>query len=212
MYLPKHFQETRVEVLHDLMRLHPLAALVALTPTGLEANHVPLEIDPMPVPFGTLRGHIARANPLWRNLSRDFEALAIFQGPSTYISPSWYPTKKTTGKVVPTWNYAVVHAYGALRFIDDRVWLREFVERLTSRHEAERPAPWKVSDAPADFIEQQLAAIIGFEMPIARLEGKWKTSQNRPAVDRAGVVQALAKKGGESAIAMADFVARLKSD
>ena len=211
MYLPKHFDETRVDVLHGLIRGHPLASLVTLTATGLDANHLPLEINPSPAPFGTLRGHVARANPLWRSFSPDVEALAIFRGPSAYVSPSWYPTKAETGKVVPTWNYAVVHAYGALRIIDDRVWLREFVEQLTSRHEAGRRQSWKVSDAPADFIEQQLAAIIGFEMPITRLQGKWKLSQNRPLADSAGVVEGLLEEGGDNAVATAHLVRRSRT-
>src|SRR5215475_15515094 len=134
MYIPKHFEERRVEILHELIRLYPLAALVVLTSNGLDANHIPFQVDPHPIPFGTLRGHIARANPLWYHFSVDVEAMAIFQGPSKYISPSWYPTKRETAKVVPTWNYAVVHAHGALRIIDDQAWLRGFVERLTNRH------------------------------------------------------------------------------
>lgn len=206
MYVPKHFAETRVETLHELMRAHPLAALVTLTPDGLDANHIPFELDPEPAPFGTLRGHIARANPLWRDASREVGALAIFQGPGTYISPSWYPTKQETGKVVPTWNYAIVHAHGPLRVIEDRHWLRELVERLTNRHEAGRRDPRKVTDAPADFIDQQLGAIIGLELPIARLVGKWKTSQNRPARDQDGVVAGLLQEGHESAAAMAELV------
>lgn len=206
MYVPKHFAETRVETLHELMRAHPLAALVTLTPDGLDANHIPFELDPAPAPFGTLRGHIARANPLWRDASREVGALAIFQGPGTYISPSWYPTKQETGKVVPTWNYAIVHAHGPLRVIEDRHWLRELVERLTNRHEAGRRDPRKVTDAPADFIDQQLGAIIGLELPIARLVGKWKTSQNRPARDQDGVVAGLLQEGHESAAAMAELV------
>ena len=164
MYLPKHFEETRVDVLHALIRAHPLGALVVITRDGLDANHIPLEVDPDPAPFGTLRGHIARANPLWREISGDAPTLAIFQGPDTYVSPAWYATKQQTGKVVPTWNYAVVHAHGSLRFIDDRAWLRAFVQRLTDRHEASRADPWKVTDAPADYVETQLGAIIGLEM------------------------------------------------
>jgi transcriptional regulator len=208
MYLPKHFEETRVEVLHELIRAQPLAAIVTLTPDGLEANHVPLEITPEPAPLGTLRGHIARANPLWRDAVRDAEALVIFQGPGSYISPAWYPTKRETGKVVPTWNYAVVHAHGALRFIDDRVWLRAFVEALTNRHEAGRADPWKVGDAPADYIDAMVGGIIGLEVRITRLVGKWKVSQNRPAPDREGVVAGLRERGGEPANAMADLVNR----
>ena len=140
------------------------------------------------------------------------EALAIFQGPGSYISPSWYPTKKETAKVVPTWNYAVVHAHGALQFIDDRVWLRAFVEELTNRHEAERRDRWKVTDAPPDYIEQQLGAIIGLEIPIARLIGKWKVSQNRPAQDRDGVVESLLQEGGHSAAAIATLVRESRSE
>ena len=191
MYVPAHFEETRFEVLHQLIHEHPLAALVTLGPAGLEANHIPLELDPAPAPLGTLRGHVARGNPVWRELSRDVEALAIFQGPQAYISPAWYPTKRETGKVVPTYNYAVVHAYGPVRIIEDRAWLRGLVERLTTRHEAGRPGAWKVTDAPADFVEQMLGAIVGIEIPLTRLVGKWKVSQNRPAADREGVVQAL---------------------
>jgi len=208
MYLPKHFEETRVQVLHELIGAHPLGALVAMTSAGLDANHIPFEVDPEPAPFGTLRGHIARANGLWRDFSRDVEALVIFQGPGTYVSPAWYPTKQETAKVVPTWNYAVVHAYGVLRFIDDRDWLRAFVTKLTARHEAPRPDPWKVTDAPADYIEQMLGAIIGLEIPITRLVGKWKVSQNRPAQDRDGVVEGLLREGGRSAAAMAELVRR----
>jgi transcriptional regulator len=206
MYLPKHFEETRVQVLHELIHAHPLGALVVLTSAGLEANHIPLEVDPDPAPFGTLRGHIARANPLWRDSARDTEALVLFQGPGTYISPAWYATKQETGKVVPTWNYAVVHAHGPVRFIDDRAWLRAFVEQLTNRHEAARPEPWRITDAPADFIDKQLGAIIGLEIPITRLVGKWKVSQNRPPQDREGAVEGLSREGGDAGAAMARLI------
>ena len=206
MYLPKHFEETRVEVLHGLIHAHPFAALVTLTPAGLDANHIPFEVDPEPAPFGTLRGHVARANPVWREFSRDVEALVIFQGPDTYVSPAWYPTKQETGSVVPTWNYAVVHAHGPLRVIDDRAWLRAFVTKLTNRHESARREPWHVTDAPAEYIDRQLGAIIGLEIPITRLVGKWKMSQNRPAQDRAGVVDGLTRERDTSGAAVADLV------
>lgn len=206
MYLPKHFEETRVDVLHGLIRAHPLGALVTLTAGGLEANHIPFEIDPDPAPFGTLRGHVARANPLWRDFSSSVDALVIFQGPGTYVSPSWYPSKLEGGKVVPTWNYAVVHAYGPLRPIDDPGWLRAFVEKLTDRHEAGRKAPWKVTDAPADYVDKMVTAIVGIELQIARLAGKWKVSQNRPARDREGVVAGLQERGDEASRAMAELV------
>ena len=206
MYVPKHFEETRVEVLHELIRAQPLGALVTLTPGGLDANHIPFEVDPEPAPFGTLRGHVARANPVWKDAARDAQALVIFQGPGAYISPSWYPTKKETAKVVPTWNYVVVHAHGMLRVIDDRAWLRAFVERLTDRHEAGRREPWQVTDAPADFIDAMVGAIVGIEVPIARLIGKWKVSQNRPEADREGAAAGLREDGHAAAVAMAELV------
>jgi transcriptional regulator len=202
VYLPKHFEETRVEVLHGLIRAYPLGALVSVNAGGLDATHIPFEVD----------ADVARANPVWRETAPGAPALVIFQGPDTYVSPSWYPTKSETGKVVPTWNYAVVHAHGAPRFIDDRGWLRAFVERLTERHEAERPAPWKVTDAPADFIDKQVGAIIGLEIPIARLIGKWKVSQNRSPQDRAGVADGLLREVRPSSAAMADLVRRSGSE
>ena len=212
MYVPKHFEEKRVEVLHEFIRAHPLGALVTLAPDGLDANHIPFEVDPDPAPFGTLRGHVARANSVWRESSRDTPALVIFQGPEHYISPSWYPTKKETGKVVPTWNYVVVHAHGPLRFIDDPNRAREHVERLVHRHEVGRTEPWKVTDAPPDYIDKQLGAIIALEIPIARLTGKWKVSQNRIARDRDGVVESLLREDRDSAASMADLVRRSQGD
>ncbi|TMQ07106.1 MAG: FMN-binding negative transcriptional regulator [Deltaproteobacteria bacterium] len=208
MYVPSHFEETRVDVLHQLVRDHPLAVLVTHTSAGLEANHVPMEIDPEPAPFGTLRGHVSRANAMWQTASGALDALAIFQGPDHYITPAWYATKRATGKVVPTWNYAVVHAHGPLRVVDDPAWLRALVERLTNRHEAERPEPWQVTDAPADYIAAMVRAIVGIELPIRRLVGKWKASQNKSAPDRTGVADGLQAAGGPDAAAMAELVRR----
>ena len=210
MYLPSHFAEARVDVLHDLIRAHPFGTLVVLASNGLDANHIPFEIDPEPAPFGTLRGHLARANPVWKDFSSQVDALAIFQGPHTYISPSWYPTKKEHGKVVPTWNYAVVHATGPLRVIDEQAWVRRFVEQLTNHHEAHRRDPWKVTDAPADFIDTMTSAIVGVEIPIARLAGKWKVSQNRPEKDRIGVVEGLLQNRNDDSSAMAQLVGQKK--
>jgi transcriptional regulator len=207
MYLPKHFEETRVDVLHGLIREYPLGALVMVTARGLEANHIPFEVDPEPAPFGTLRGHVARANPIWREAA-SADTLVIFQGPDTYVSPAWYPTKAATGKVVPTWNYAVVHAHGTPRFIDDRAWLRAFVEKLTTRHESHRPEPWQVTDAPADYVDSMVNGIIGLEIPITGLIGKWKVSQNRQAPDRTGVVEGLEREAPRAGAAMADLVRR----
>jgi len=203
MYLPPHFEETRTEVLHQLIRERPL---VTLGDDGLSANHIPFELDSAPAPFGTLRGHVARANPVWRNYSQYTESLIIFHGPQVYISPSWYETKKQSGEVVPTYNYAVVHAYGSLRIIDDRAWLRGLVTRLTDRFESTSVAPWRVSDAPQEFIDNQLGAIVGIEIVLSKLTGKWKVSQNRPAQDRAGVVDALSVSSDADSLAMARLV------
>ncbi len=161
-------------------------------------------LDPEPTPYGTLLGHLAKPNPQARGAAGNLEALAIFQGPDAYITPSWYATKRSTGKVVPTWNYVAVHAYGPISFFDDPERLRQHVTRLTDRHEGARSTPWAVTDAPEDFIDGMLRGIVGFAMPIARIEGKWKMSQNRPAEDRAGVVAGLA---GEDRAAVADLVA-----
>ena len=136
MYIPKHFAEPRVDVLHQLIRTRSLSTLVTLSSSGLNANHIPLHLSPEPSPFGTLRGHVARANPIWNDLNKDLEALAIFHVPDAYVTPSWYPSKVETGKVVPTWNYAVAHAYGTLRVVDDPTWLRCHLEELTAHNEA----------------------------------------------------------------------------
>ena len=210
MYIPKHFEETRVEVLHELIRAHPLAALVINTQDGLDANHIPFEINPEPAPFGALRGHVARSNPVWRQVSPDVQALAIFQGPNTYVSPSWYPSRQETGKVVPTWNYAVVHAYGRLRVIEDRMWLRRLVERLTNEHERAVQNPWSPSEAPANFIDEQLNAIVGLEMPIERMIGKWKVSQNRLQQDQGAVIEALRQEDSEAGKVIADLIRRYR--
>ena len=211
MYVPSHFSESRVNVLHDLIRTHPFGALVVLASDGIDANHIPFELDPEPAPFGTLRGHVARANPVWRDFSTELHALVLFQGAHAYISPAWYATKQEHGKVVPTWNYAVVHAHGPLRVIDDPAWLRQFVGALTDRHEAARRDPWRVTDAPADFINTMVAAIVGIEIPIAKLTGKWKVSQNRPEKDRAGVAEGLMHSPSDAAISMAQLVREKKS-
>jgi transcriptional regulator len=190
MYLPPHFEQHDRVALQALMREHPLAALVTSGPDGLTADHVPLEFDATAGEHGTLVGHVARANPLWQSAAGK-PVLAIFRGPQAYVSPSWYPSKASTHKVVPTWNYAVVHAHGVLEAVDDAPWLRELVGRLTDRHEAPRPAPWSVNDAPADYVQTMLRAIVGIRIPIERLVGKWKVSQNRSQADREGVAQGL---------------------
>jgi transcriptional regulator len=191
LYLPVHFNETRPEVMQALMRAHPLCTLVTQCESELVANHVPVQTLAEPKPLGCIRGHIARANPLWRDYRADTQALAIFQGPQVYISPSFYPSKAETGEVVPTWNYAVVHASGTLRFIQNAGWLRDFVAGLTATHEAPRAVPWKIDDAPAPYVDKMLSLIVGFEFSIATLSGKWKVSQNRSQADQQGVIRNL---------------------
>jgi len=205
MYLPAHFAESRAEVLHALIRSHPLGLLVTQNGDGsIAANDIPFVLDASDDRSpGVLRAHVARANPLWRTARGDVESLVVFQGPQGYVSPAWYPGKAEHGKVVPTWNYVVVQARGALRAIDDRGWLRAFVTRLTDRHEDPRPAPWAVTDAPADYVDTMLGAIVGIEMPVTSLVGKWKVSQNRPAADREGVAQGLDREHGDPALAAA---------
>lgn len=206
VYLPKQFEETRIEVLHDLVRAHPLGALVVLGPQGLIANHLPFELVPEPAPFGTLRCHVSRANLVWRDHSKEVDALAIFQASQAYITPAWYASKREDGKVVPTWNYAVVHAHGRLRAIEDSEWLRGLVTRLTDRFEGGRDEPWKVTDAPAEFVDKQLRGIVGLEMTVAKLIGKWKMSQNRSAEDRDGVVRGLRESHDAEVRRVADVV------
>lgn len=206
MYVPRHFEETRVEVMHGLIRARPLATLVVLTDSGLEANHLPLHVSAEPAPLGALRGHVARANPMWREFRHGSEVLAVFQGPQAYITPSWYPANTDTGKVVPTWNYAVVHAYGLLRTVDDPAWIRAQLEALTAHNEAAFAEPWQVADAPADYVERMIAAVVGIEIVVTRMTGKWKTSQNQPPSNRAGVVRGLQSAGTDAALEMARLV------
>jgi transcriptional regulator len=206
MYLPRHFEEARAEVLHELIVAHPLATLVTLTSHGLEANPIPLHLRHEGGAFGTLVGHVARANPMWTQFDPSVEALAVFHGPQAYITPSWYATKRQTGKVVPTWNYVIVQARGPLRIRDDADWVRELLHALTARHEAARPAPWSVDDAPRDYTEALMRSVVGIEIPITRLTGKWKVSQNQPAANRAGVVAGLVDDGTPDAAAMAELV------
>lgn len=207
MYIPSQFDEKRPEALHGLVREHPLGTLVTLGASGLNANHIPFELDAGADGQGVLRAHIARANPLWQEFASEVEALVVFQGAQTYISPGWYPTKQEDGRAVPTYNYMVVHAYGPLKVIDDAQWIRAQLERLSGRHEAGQAHPWKIADAPRDYIDKLLRAIVGIEIPITRLMGKWKVSQNQPAVNREGVERGLREQGGDAAIAMADAVA-----
>ena len=211
MYLPKYFEETRTSVLHETMHANPFGTLVTLTSEGLDANHIPMEIDPAPAPYGTVRGHVARGNPVWRDL-QSHDVLTIFQGPHTYISPSWYPTAQDSHTAVPTWNYVVVHAHGTIRIIDDEAWVRGQLEALMSRFEAGRTNPWRMSDIPADYVNTHIRGVVGFEVRISRLIGKWKVSQNRPAGDVQGIVDGLRNRGASSDDDMARLVARARDD
>lgn len=192
--------------MHELIRARPLATLVTLSSSGLNANHIPLHLSESPAPFGTLQGHVARANPILSDLEKNTEVLAVFHGPDAYITPSWYATKKETGKVVPTWNYAVVHAYGYVRVVGDVSWLRAQLEALTTHNEASFSEPWAVADAPHEFTEKLIGNIVGFEMVISRLSGQWKVSQNQPQQNQASVVEGLKASGQQDSSAMAALV------
>ncbi len=200
MYLPKSFHETRAEVLHALMRDYPFATVVMRGAEELVANHLPFEL----VSDTLLHGHVARGNEMAR--ADGAAVLVIFQAADGYISPNWYPSKQETGREVPTWNYAVVHVHGRLRVTDDKAWLRQLLERLTERHEAGQPKPWHVSDAPEDHIEKMLSAIVGIEISIDRIEGKFKLNQNHPDANRAGVMRGLAERAGRRDGELADLM------
>ena len=195
MYIPTQFDEPDMAVMHELMRSRPLATLVTLSSGGLEANHIPMVLSAESGPYGTLRGHVARSNPLWHEHPGNTDVLLVFHGAESYITPSWYASKADGGKVVPTWNYVSVQAKGKLRAIHDAVWIRSQMESLTSDNEAEFEHPWAVSDAPHEFTEKLLEAIVGIEIIITELKGKWKVSQNRSASDRLSVAEGLNRHG-----------------
>lgn len=204
MYLPTAFEEQRPEALHALMQAHPLGTLVTYGPDGLDANHIPFELDTAVGPHGLLRAHVARANPVWQQAA-DTEVLVVFRAADGYISPNWYPSKPEHHRHVPTWNYAVVHAHGVLRVRDDERFLRGLVARLTREHEArsQQQKPWKMGDAPTDYIDGLLKAIVGLEIEVTRLVGKYKLGQNREERDRLGAAAGLEGLGNvEAAKAM----------
>jgi transcriptional regulator len=206
LYEPPLHREDDLERQHALIRGRPLGLLVSGGSHGLLANAVPFLIDSGASRLGTLRAHVARANPQWRDLAQAPAALVVFQGVDHYITPSWYATKAETHKVVPTWNYVMVQARGQAKIIEDDAWLSRQIEALTTSREASREQPWSVSDAPADFIALQRRAVVGIEIEIDDIRGKWKTSQNRSAADRAGVAAGLDAIGDDEAIAMAAIV------
>jgi transcriptional regulator len=206
LYLPPHFEETDPAAIAGLIAQRPLGTLITLGADGLSANHTPFLLDERSGDRGTLIGHVARNNAVWHDFDREVEALVVFQGPSAYISPNWYATKQETHEVVPTYNYAVVHAYGNIIIHEDEKWLRGIVGKLTKAMEASQPVPWKMADAPPDYLKMMLGNIVGIEIPITRLIGKWKTSQNRVDADRLGAAQALNALGDDESMAMAELI------
>jgi len=206
VYLPPHFEQTNPAAIRDLIAERPLGTLITYGSDGLSANHTPFLLDERSGDRGTLIGHVARNNAVWHDFDASMEALVIFQGASAYISPNWYPTKQETHQVVPTYNYAVVHAYGPLIIHEDEKWLRGIVGKLTKAMEASQPVPWKMVDAPADYLTMMLGNIVGIEIPITRLIGKWKTSQNRIEADRIGAADALQARGDEESTSMAELI------
>jgi len=208
MYIPKHHEESDLSVLHALIRSQPLGTWVTPGDGELLANHIPFLLDPTRGERGTLVGHVARANPAWQRFSRSVNSVVVFQGPQTYITPSWYPSKHAHGKAVPTWNYAVVHAHGMPRAIEERDWLLQHLNQLTDTHEADQALPWKVSDAPQEYIDKLVRAIVGIEIPIDKIDGKWKVSQNRPEPDKLGVVAGLLGREDAQSKEMASLVGR----
>ena len=208
MYIPKHHEETDRDVLHALIRAHPLGAWATLCDGELVVNHVPFLLEAAHEANGTLVGHVARANPVWRAFSRTSRSIVSFQGVDAYVTPSWYPTKHAHGRAVPTWNYAVVHVHGVPRVIEDRDWLLCHVTQLTKANEHDQLMPWQVADAPTDYIDRMLDMIVGIEIPVETLVGKWKVSQNRPTADKLGVVDGLTARAGANDARMAALVNR----
>lgn len=203
MYTPKHFSAPNTAALHALMRAYPFATLVVATATGIEINHLPLHLDAA----GVLSGHLARANPLWQAVQTGHEVMAVFHGPHAYVTPSWYATKAQTGRVVPTWNYVVVHVRGTLRLIEDAHWLRSHLAALTAQQEAAFEQPWQLEDSPAGFIDKLMQAVVGIEIDITQLTGKWKVSQNQPLENQQGVLQGLRASDASHSHDMAAVVA-----
>ncbi|TLY51423.1 MAG: FMN-binding negative transcriptional regulator [Gammaproteobacteria bacterium] len=201
MYQPGHFAETRIDALHELMRAYPFATVVANATNCLDANHLPFELVD-----GVLQGHVARGNAL--AAANGAKVLVIFQGPHGYVSPNWYPSKRETGRVVPTWNYAVAHVHGRLRTIQDELWLRALLERLTIRHESTQPVPWRVDDAPADYVQKLFGAIVGIEIAIDRIEGKFKLSQNHPLTNRMSVIEGLRERAMDNDARLAEWMTK----
>ncbi len=206
MYIPKRYQETRLDIMYDLIRDHPLATLITHNGQSLSANHIPMLLGADDSAFGLLSGHVARANPVWREHQPHIDVLAIFQGSNAYISPSWYTTKKETGRVVPTWNYAAVHVTGSLKFYENTDKLRAHLIKLVNTHESGFPQPWLFSDAPAAYTDKMLTSIIGFELTIRDLKGKWKVGQNQPEANQVSLKRALRSQSRSEYHDLADLL------
>lgn len=206
MFSPQSFKETRIDVLHQLIKSNSLGVLAAIVDDEIVVNHVPFLLEKTKNEFETLQCHVAKANPVWKDLSKQKEIVVIFQGADSYISPSWYPSKQEHGKVVPTWNYIVVHARGVPKVIEDQEWLFNHVSQLSDQHEQNMKEPWKVTDAPSDYITKLTQAIVGIEIPITTLNGKWKVSQNRPKTDQIGVVENLEIQASDDAKNIANTI------
>ena len=195
MYMPQHFAETRPEVIHRIIREHPLGMLVTQGPDGLDADHIPFEYEPAEGTHGVLLAHVARANPLWQRCPTGSQVMVVFRGAQAYISPNWYPSKHEAHRQVPTWNYEVVHAHGKLTVHDDERFVRGIVARLTRRHEAAEPRPWKIGDSSPEFIDSMLRNIVGIDIAVTSLACKVKLSQNKEARDRQGAAEQLEARG-----------------
>ena len=208
MYIPRANEEKRIPVLQNLIRAHSFGTLITMGTSGILATHLPIVLETDDTEYGTLKAHVSRANPQWRDFDRTIDALAIFAGPHHYISASWYPGAIDPGTEVPTWNYVTVHAYGTLRAIDDPEWLRTHVSQLTDIHEAASAQPWSIANAPEVYLQSQIKGIVGLELPIRRLEGKWKTSQNRNERDRSAVAEGLAALDTADSLSMKSLVER----
>ncbi len=206
MYLRTLFEEKRREVLEDLIATHPLGAVTTIRPHGVEVDHLPFRLYPDADSCGVLRCHVARGNTLWQSISADEEVLVVFQGPNAYISPSWSPGRRRHGKTAPSWNYAVVHAYGIAHPVEDQEWLKTHLEDLAAMQEAHRPEPWKLSEAPPEFVDQLLNHIVGIEIRLTRMVGKWFVSQQRSPSDRTGVVEGLRQEQTDAARAVARMI------
>ena len=212
MYIPKLHEETDLSVLHSLMRAHPLGTWATQGDGEIIVNHLPFVLDPARGPYGLLRCHVARANTVWQSFSKTVPSVVVFHGPNAYVSPSWYPSKEDQGKVLPTWNYTVVHVHGIPTVVEDQAQLIGHLIELTDSQEKSQPVPWQVGDAPADFITQMSRRIVGIEIPILRIFGKWKVSQNRSSADRVGVVAGLRGIDERPAQEIADLVEQVRDE